>query len=172
MKYKLINLRSNEEHLCEKVEIDGFEYYVSNEKIHFGYVWNTILEQIETMFKEKTFHDDLKGIIATNNPNIDVPKVVDEVDGLADLEEAKEYSEVDPFDPCGYSGTDFNLGFQRGYNKSQESCPFSEEDMIEFADWMQQYQDLSCALRINEVESTKELLQLWKKQKTKTVYYE
>ena len=79
MKYKLVNNNTKEEALCDKVTIEGFDYYVSDEKIHFGYVWNTILEQIETMFKEKTFHDDLKGVIATNNPNTAIPKVVDEV---------------------------------------------------------------------------------------------
>jgi hypothetical protein len=35
MKYKLINNKTKEEHLCEKVTIDGFDYYVSNEKINY-----------------------------------------------------------------------------------------------------------------------------------------
>jgi len=30
MKYKLINAQTKEEHLCDKVTIDGFDYYVSD----------------------------------------------------------------------------------------------------------------------------------------------
>lgn len=65
-----------------------------------------------------------------------------------------------------------HTGFVLGYNKCLESHLFTADDMIEFYNWMQNYQDLSCALRINEVGSTKELLQLWQEQKTKTVWYE
>ena len=32
MKYKLISKTTGEEHLCDKVTIDGFDYYVSDEK--------------------------------------------------------------------------------------------------------------------------------------------
>lgn len=30
--YKLINIKTKEEHLCDKVTIKGFDYYVSDEK--------------------------------------------------------------------------------------------------------------------------------------------
>ena len=55
---------------------------------------------------------------------------------------------------------------------TNKQLEFSEEDMIEFYNWMQNYQDLSCALRINGVDTTKELFQLWKEQQTKIIYYE
>ena len=32
MKYKLISKTTDEEHLCDKVTIDGFDYYVNDEK--------------------------------------------------------------------------------------------------------------------------------------------
>jgi len=35
MKYKLINKQTGEEHLCNKVTIDGFNYYVSDEKVNY-----------------------------------------------------------------------------------------------------------------------------------------
>lgn len=35
MKYKLINKTTGEEHLCDKVIIEGFDYYVSDEKINY-----------------------------------------------------------------------------------------------------------------------------------------
>ena len=33
MKYKLTNKQTNEENLCDKVTIDGFDYYVSGNEI-------------------------------------------------------------------------------------------------------------------------------------------
>lgn len=157
MKYKLINRASGEQHLCDKVTIDGFDYYVSDQKIHFGYVWNTILEQIETMFKEKTFHDDLKGVIATTNPNIDIPKVVDEVEILA-------------YENCQYwehFGT-AQGGFIKGYNKSQKTHPFSKDDVKEIfkiAQMQKNYGDY-------KPYTFEEAIQLfWKEQQPKTVYY-
>jgi len=35
MKYRLINKQTGEEHLCDKVTIDGFDYYVSDDKINY-----------------------------------------------------------------------------------------------------------------------------------------
>jgi hypothetical protein len=168
MKYKLVNNNTKEETLCDKVTIEGFDYYVSDEKIHFGYVWNTILEQIETMFKEKTFHDDLKGVIATNNPNTAIPKVVDEVEKFA-LEYENSFS-------CGAVGTE-STDFIEGYNKSQATHPFSEEDMIEFLNWIRDNTVFDSAPKPYHIKtqtrlSQEELLQLWKEQKPKIVYYE
>ena len=174
MKYKLINSVTKIETICEKVTIDGFDYYVSDEKIHFGYVWNTILEQVETMFKEKTFHDDLKGIISTNNPNIDIPKVVDEVEKLA-LEYENSFTN-------GEGNAD--VDFKAGYNKSQETHPNSDEDMIKFGIWLHDtafatYQVDGEYIRMWHIHypdftyvTSKELLQLWKEQQPKIVYYE
>lgn len=167
-KYKLINLKTNEEHLCEKVEIDGFEYYLSNEEIMNG-DWSydimmKSINQINNVYSKK--------VIATNNSNIDLPKVVDEVEKLANIY-CKEMDRIGEFH-------DFH-SFKYAYNKSQESCPFSEEDMIEFAEWCQnQYfystveKKWSTEFKIYDgvLYTTKELIELWKQQKTKIVYYE
>jgi len=160
MKYRLIDKTTGIETLCDKVTIDGFDYYVSDEKIHFGYVWNTILEQIETMFKEKTFHDDLKGVIATNNPNTAIPKVVDEVEKFA-LEYENSFS-------CGAVGTE-STDFIEGYNKSQATHPFSEEDMVDFAEFYFREEFNST---MQDCKPSKEILRLWKEQQPKIVYYE
>lgn len=46
---------------------------------------------------------------------------------------------------------------------------FAEKELenlaVEFYNWMQQYQDLSAAIRINEVENFKELFEEFKKEK-------
>lgn len=54
---------------------------------------------------------------------------------------------------------------------TNKKLEFSEEDMIEFGDWMRNnpyvwnYPD-----KLNDKRTTKELLQLWKEQKPKIVY--
>lgn len=137
MKYKLINKQTKEEHLCEKVTTDGFDYYVSDA---YG-----------------------KPAIATNNPNIDIPKVVDEIEIKVDEILNKELPNFTPY---------HRRSFFLGYDKSQETHPFSEEDMIEFGDWVRNnpyiwnYPD-----KFNDKRTTKELFQLWKEQKLKTLYY-
>ena len=80
------------------------------------------------------------------------------------------------------NGVTIKADFKAGYNKSQETHPFSEEDMIAFAEWLDE--NRFSILTINKewaseilqysgcVYTTKELLQLWKEQKTKTLYYE
>ena len=68
--------------------------------------------------------------------------------------------------------------YLKGYNKSQETHPFSEEDMSEFAKY---YKVVTCnckgeiphpdknSIPNNSVEVN---LQLWKEQQTKIIYYE
>ena len=85
MKYKLINNKTKEEHLCGKITIDGFDYYMTYpEKCCIQKEGKTVMNKgcMERNHCEK--------VIATNNPNIDIPKVVNEVEieGFA-WEEAK-----------------------------------------------------------------------------------
>ena len=64
--------------------------------------------------------------------------------------------------------------------KSQETHSNSDEDMIAFYRWLnkngwQDYDDTKQGLFVNSYgvqKQDKELLQLWKEQKPKTVYYE
>ena len=185
MKYKLINLKTKEEHLCNKVTIDGYEYYVSDEVINQGdyYIdFRTDGNKLEH-FKEK---NDLvligicgsKKVIATNNPNIDIPKVVNEVEMLA-------YEHCDTVIPKDVTRS-LHYFFKCGYNKSQEIFSFREEDMIEFSEWKDYnfYQHIEDNLYRtmqarpmykvleNKYYTLKELLQIWKEQKNITLYYE
>jgi hypothetical protein len=50
-----------------------------------------------------------------------------EVEKLAKQKEEKEYSDVDPFEPCGYAGTDFYQGFIQGYKSNP--AKYTEEDL-------------------------------------------
>ena len=163
MKYKLINKQTKEETLCDKITVDGFDYYVSDEKTQkYGdYVWNGD----HILGIAKVFTPDGRKVIATNNPNIDIPKVVDEVKVLANLHKvniSEDWSRA---------------SFIKGYNKSQETHPFSEEDMIEFLNWIRDNTVFDSAPKPYHRKtqtrlSQEELLQLWKEQKPKTIYYE
>lgn len=166
MKYKLINKQTGEEHICKKVVIDGWDYYISGNEGQLGdvvielYVDGTIgLEQIDTL--NDIDSSVQKKVIATNNPNIDVPKVVDEVEMLAEKFIGCKYEDIEnSIDQIGYDS------FKRGYNKSQETHPFSEEDMKSFLRFSIGY------LGNNHNTTYNELLQLWKEQRKKTLYYE
>ena len=61
------------ETLCDKVTIDGFNYYVSDEEIKLN-------DPITDKYRVWFWRDDCsllgrKKVLATNNPNIDIPQV-------------------------------------------------------------------------------------------------
>lgn len=194
MKYKLINKITKEEHLCDKVTIDGFDYYVSNneqpkidgELYHCKHkgkgidVGNGKPSQnliISTYSSKRNLCSDCKKVIATNNPNIDIPKVVDDVERLAEkfvVDKLKKSSQA----------AGVLIGFIEGYNKSQETHSNSDKDMIEFTEWVAvNYVPTTASKELKYWQkdtyqnkeyfySTQELLQIWKEQKTKILYYE
>jgi hypothetical protein len=150
-KYRLINKITNEENICSKVVIDGFDYYLSDEVIKdvrpYNGRWQ--IEKDYILNKFPTYLTDLsdcKLVIATNNQSIDIPKIINEK-----LQLVKDFSEEGAWQ-CPVS-------FEIGYNKSQETYPFSEKDMIDFAKWSNRKED----------KSKKELLVIWKQ--IKTIYY-
>lgn len=168
-KYKLINSVTKIETLCDKVTIDGFDYYVSDEEIKsWDFVgFPSLLHWTPIQYVDGDLTGYEKKIIATNNPNIDIPKVIDEVERLA-IENSTNKIPTDIF-PDASEQRRWNFeGFVEGYNKSQETHPFSEEDMIEFAEWRRDFEFTEEFSRYEK----EELLQLWKEQKHKIVYYE
>lgn len=162
MKYKLINNKTKEEHLCDKVTIDGFDYYVSDKQPFLDcFICDVLDKRIWKVTNQHSLHAYFKQncenwgvIIVTNNPNIDIPKVVDEVEELAN-----DYAIIDDKHEKYKCKTDFKVG----YNKSQETHPFSEEDMIEFAKFAKSYRSSS---------NVSIAFKVWKEQQPKTVYYE
>lgn len=168
--YKLINKQTGEEHICQKVVIDRMDYYVSDVHAVSGdfalYAGHITKKMMDT---EWTTGD--KKVIATNNPNIDIPKIVSSASlGLMCANNSLLLSSH-KFDHLSVF-----YGFEKGYNKSQETHPNSDENMIEF-------NEFSIGLLHKQVNSvryydydakwitTKELLQIWKEQKPKIVYY-
>lgn len=158
MKYKLINKQTNEEHVCSKVTIDGFDYYVSEEFIEEGdFAINLNTKHIKQYDGVKGMDSYWKKVIACNNSNIDISKVVDEVDQYT---MAQEYA-IKTKSPNKEA---HRRGFVEGYNKSQETYPFSDENMIEFA--------ISGNYKGFTKEYMKSIFQLWKEQKPKMLFYE
>ena len=123
MKYRLINKQTNEEHLCDKITIDGFDYYVND----------FISDEVNGDLTKIPFEKLILIAVASNNPNIDIPKVVDGVEMLG--EDETNIRILQHKTPSQIARQYFD-GFIKGYNKSQETHPFSEEDMIEFGQWV------------------------------------
>ena len=186
MKYKLINKTTGEEHICEKVVIDGWDYYVSDEKGQIGdivvekYVDGTIgLEQIDTLNDIDLLLQ--KKVIATNNPSIDIPKVVEEVEIIEETACKIANVTLNWYKDKNNKDRDESIifhvdGIILGYNKSQETHPNSDDDMVEFAEWLTLNTNSTSIhgeyIYKNVRRVTKELIQLWKEQRPKTLYYE
>lgn len=187
-KYKLINLQTKEEHLCDKVTIDGFDYYVSNEKLKDGdWFYNTFNNNQPKIQQRKgnwkTCFNQHK-IIATNNPNIDIPQVVDEVEKICEEEWLKHPNNDVLYGDSVEMKNAYKAGVWDGYKKSQERYSFSEEDMLDFYEWCDTSEEAAIFWRRNRVdpdmsgnhwkkirENREKLLKLWKEQHPKIVYY-
>lgn len=80
MKYKIINTKTNEFHICEKVTINGYHYYVSKSDIEIGDYFEVNGELFRCLTSKEA--DDLAvtncypKVIATNNPVLNLPMVV------------------------------------------------------------------------------------------------
>lgn len=164
MKYKLINTKTNEETICGKVVVDCFDYYVRTSHVENCWVITDSdkLVKVDKNNYEAWHEFNCKKVIATNNPNIDIPKVVNETERLA-------YNIAFKF-----IGTDFNQVkylqslIVEGYNKCLETHPNSDEDIKDFGYFcVKHYKE-----KVLPKKSFEELLQLWKQQKTKTFWYE
>ena len=168
MKYKLISKQTGEEYLCDKVTIDGFDYYIEDGSVvkpidfsKFQYQKPNNLFKGEDGLKQ---HGEVYEVIATNNPDIDIPKIMDKNSTATVL--AKQHSKE-----LSNDDNAIIFGFIEGYNKSQETHPFTEEDMVEFAVWLKEDDVRFEKWATNKISSSN-LLQLWKEQQRKILYYE
>lgn len=170
-RYKLINITTKEETICDKVTIEGFDYYVSDEtpKKEGQKCYSYYINELVMFGLPHTI--GCKKVIATNNPNIDIPKVIDEVEKLAELryktigfiEEWRELEENNPK----------NEGFIEGYNKAKETYQFTEQDMIEFTKFYNSYKEMIKTEQWEIIESScEDVLKVWKSQQPITIYYE
>lgn len=158
--HKLINTKTKEETLCEKVTIDGFDYYVNHDiKGHLGWNYNYCLQKLDNLpsnyVKHSTEWNCCRKVIATNNINIDIPKVVDEIDVIVNKLDTPE--NLDQFS--------FDEGFKAGYNKSQETHPFSEDDVR-----FMLFESFKASQEGYEITSD-EIIKICQEHRPKIVYY-
>lgn len=164
--YRLINNKTKEETICNLVTINGFDYYVSDTRItelSANDRYYTIVENPRRIVRySKHIQSKDAVIIATNNPNIDIPKVIDEVNIII---KNAFYDKKGDFKRSTIGADDWINGLKLGYNKAKETYQFTEEDIIEFA----QYVLDNISYNNDKLE---EMLFTWKKQQIKTIYYE
>jgi hypothetical protein len=180
--YLLKNKTTNEEVLCTKVVVDGFDYYVSDEKIKIDEYYiddtNAIRQAITECETYWTTRKSYKKLIATNNPSIDIPQIVDEVVSVF-----KTHFEIEDGEPFPQTQGDKNIieYFEEGYNEHSKTHTLSDDEVVEFNDWC--IKNYCCEILFSgkwykrngddETEYTsKELLQLFKEQQIKTMIYE
>jgi len=168
-KYQLINSHIQEKYLCEKFIIDVFDYYVSNDKPingDYGLVNYKTITNISHWDEFYKFNPNIncKKVVATNNPNIDLPKVIEEVEKEFTrniIKTNKIYHNTKLFDT-------HKEGFIEGFNIHKEQYYLCEQDMIDFVEWKDIHiQEINCS----KIHTTKELLQIWLKLKPKTIFY-
>ena len=196
MKYKLINNQTKEEYLCEKITIDIYDYYVSDDIINTG-DWVLSKNSISPIFLDGgDLYSQMLNlkewfkIIATNNPNIDIFNINDiEINYYKELKKRKKIAlnfrgQIAGRHPDNFINSEIHhmgRGYLEGYNVSQKTHPFTEQDMIEFADW--KYENLfsqdhegkwsSFLLYYSGcIYTKKEILDFWRNQQIKILYYQ
>lgn len=183
---KLINTKTNEEYLCDKVTIDGFDYYVSDElpKDNEGYwIYIGFNQPLEVNKSNQPFgwfeklwdKHNYKTPIATTNPNIDLPQVVNEIEKLAIQDANLVWCDGNTLENEQRELNGHIIGFTEGYNKAKKDFGNSDEDMVDFVDWLLKNCVMNgtyCFIYKDRNVKIEELIQLWKEQQTKTIYYE
>lgn len=164
-KYKLINNKTKEEHICSKVVIDGFEYYVSDTYINQlkpDDKYYTIVENPRRVvqYSKHIQNNFSQVVICSNNPDLSIPQIIDEVEKLAD-------------DIIGLQlGRSILVdGFIQGFNKSKELYPFSIEDIANLIQWLAISENFSLCSSVS-TDTAKYFLNDWQEQKIQTIYYE
>ena len=173
-KFKLINNKTKEETVCSLVTIDGFEYYVDDNEIIQKDFYIDFRSDGNKLEQFKTKEDwvlvgicDSKKVITTNNPNIDIPKIINEFENLAEQDADKCEYYKHPNSDNGYY--DHVEGFKAGYNKAKETYHFTVQDMLDFGKYCINNQ---LCKEENRYYQYWELLQIFKEQQTKIIFYE
>ena len=175
-KYKLINNLTKEETLCDLVTIDEFDYYVSDDKIVdsinvlynnkiYSTVYSNTVPQGEILLSGFGYvmKSSCKKVITTNNPNIDIPKVL-----CKEIEESFKVKADIPYFPSDLKET-CHWWYKEGYNKAKETYHFTVQDMLDFGKYCINNQ---LCKEENRYYQYWELLQIFKEQQIKTIFYE
>ena len=173
MRYKLINKKTKEEHICDKITIKEFDYYINDDVFYEGeYFIHISSKKILNSLNNHPSTNNKK-ILATNNKDLKLPIVIDEIEQIANNNSKKYKVKVTA-----------KNAFIEGYNKACSSYPYNEEDIIGFTEWCAvnycpssvygsvKYWQKGHYQNKEYFYSTKELLDIWKDEKINIVYYE
>lgn len=126
MQYKLINKTTKEEHICSKVTIADLDYYVNDiltpDKVCIRYIDG---EPHFMIYDKGITHKQLH-IVASNNQNFD-KNIIDNFDSVVEQAFNIKNPSVDTMWKKAM--------WKDGYINSQETHPFSNENMILFSEW-------------------------------------
>lgn len=182
MKYLLVNKKTKEEHLCSKVTLNRFDYYLDDTDIQRPCSpINVCMAHVSKICDKCGKYKGLK-VIATDDSNIELPQIINEDLSISDLA-LKSIGIIQDKVPLREDFiTDvqwgFMNGFINGYEQSQESHPYTLQDMVDFAKWIADFKkhgyvkQLYEACIINKATLVEDLVGIWEKQKIKTIYYE
>ena len=169
MNYIVKNITTGKEIICTKTPIDGFDYYSSFiADMLPDTKYKTIVENSRRII-EYTRHIQStdKSIICTNNPNIDLPQIIDEAVGLAEQIVGQRN-----IDDAVIIYTE--AWFEIGYNESKSKRPFSESDMLDFLSFVENnyYYNSGCWCDCETDRSIqrKDILKLFKEQQSKIIF--
>jgi hypothetical protein len=178
--YLAINLETKEEFLCEKIEIKGFDNYYKIKNDGFGWFYCC---RRKSYFHDEGFevhccNGDIN-ILCTSNPSLDIPKVFDEVEEMAETL-SKKYSVYETAQDDVYNG------FILGYKKAKEEFKWTDKDMLDFLDWFENSEHtrvydendvISYVIKNVFIEGNFEkinqnqLLELWQSQQPIKIYF-
>lgn len=172
MTYKVKNTVTGEETICEKVVVDGFNYYVNNDKI-IGFYYNPIENKIYNEKNKKRLEvinkHKRKKIIATTNPSLDLPKVIDELEELAENHARGKWAlYFDENFSHNTIGGRFIDAYKVGYSKAKETYSYTKDDMVEFADKVR-VMVMNGYLGNDYIMTDEEMFDIWQEQRTKTI---
>lgn len=166
MKVKAINKSTNQQFDCEEIEIKGYKYYLyyNSEPKRIGQYYITKDNQVDIV---KTGKELGKPILCSNNPTIDIPQVIDQVEKLA-----VEITDYAYFSDSSIDYASYYKGVKTGYNKSQETHPFSERELKKAIEDFHRMNMAYLTGKENDNLNIEEFVKYWKEQQPKKVYYE
>lgn len=164
MKYLLKKDEQDKGVLCDKVTIDGFDYYELNTTVNSGDFVINDLQLLQVNQSTCVFYD--KKVMATSNPNIDLPKVVDE-----SISMQLAYKHTENLRLTNNERTQRWFGYIEGYNKSQSTHQYSEQNMLDLIQSLKDYTAESNNILGHDEREPVEFLNIFKDNQPKVIYY-
>lgn len=157
MKYKVKNTVTGEETICEKVVLDGYDFYYTKEFPKNGDYGLTKLNTITKIGYAFEF-GLYKKVIATTNKSLDLPMVIDEVKNIVEELMTIKTNQNNRIDLNAFAN-----GVIHGWLRAKEAYSFTKEDLINFK------QQAPLILEQLNGASDSELFDIWQEQRTKTI---